>query len=60
MSLAFLLARLKEPSTFAGAGALFAAFGIHASDPVLQLAIQAITSLAGLAAIFLPEKAGQS
>lgn len=56
-ALAFLLARLKEPSTYAGAGALLAAAGIHVDDAVLQAVIQALVSLAGLAAVLTPEKA---
>ncbi|MGH7030000.1 MAG: hypothetical protein ACREE9_00625 [Stellaceae bacterium] len=52
----FVLARLKEPSSYAGAGALFAAAGIHVNDAVLQAAIQVLVSLAGLAAVLLPEK----
>ncbi len=53
---AFLLARLKEPSTYAGAGALLAAAGIHIDDAVLQGVIQVLVSLAGLAAVLTPEK----
>jgi uncharacterized membrane protein len=60
-AVAFLLARLKEPSTFAGLGALLAAAGIHANDAVVQAIVQALVSLAGLAAVLMPEKiaAGQ-
>ena len=53
---AFLLARLKEPSSFAGIGALLAAAGIHADDTVVQAVVQALVSLAGLAAVLMPEK----
>ena len=55
-ALAFLLARLKEPSTYAGAGALLAAAGIHVDQAVLQAVIQLLVSLAGLAAVLTPEK----
>ncbi len=55
---AFLLARLKEPSSFAGIGALLAAAGIHADDAVVQAIVQALVSLAGLAALLMPEKPG--
>ncbi len=55
--LPFLLARLKEPSTYAGAGALLAAAGIHVDDTVLQAVIQVLVSLAGLAAMLTSEKA---
>jgi hypothetical protein len=55
---AFLLARLKEPSTYAGIGALLAATGIRADDAVVQAVVQALVSLAGLAAVLMPEKTG--
>jgi hypothetical protein len=55
---AFLLARLKEPSTYAGIGALLAATGIRADDVVVQAVVQALVSLAGLAAVLIPEKTG--
>ena len=58
--LAFLLARLKEPSSYAGAGALIAAAGIHVNDAVVQAAIQALVALAGLAAVLMPEKIGSA
>jgi len=53
--LAFVLARLKEPSSYAGAGALLAAAGLHVNDGVLQATIQALVAVAGLAAMLLPE-----
>ena len=55
---AFLLARLKEPSTYAGIGALLAAAGIRADDAVVQAVVQALVSLAGLAAVLMPENSG--
>jgi hypothetical protein len=55
--LAFLLARLREPSSYAGAGALLAAAGIHLDDAVLKAVIQVLISIAGLAAVLMPEKA---
>lgn len=58
--LAFLLARLKEPSSYAGVGALFAAAGIQINDAVLQAAIQAVIALAGLVAVLMPEKIGST
>ncbi|MGH7044921.1 MAG: hypothetical protein ACREE2_00855 [Stellaceae bacterium] len=54
--LAFVLARLKEPSSYAGAGALLAAAGVHVNNGVLQAAIQALVAFAGLVAMLLPEK----
>jgi hypothetical protein len=53
--LAYLLARLKEPSTYAGVGVLAAA-GIHVNAPILQAAIQALVSIAGLLAMLIPER----
>ena len=54
--LSFVLARLKEPSTYAGIGALVATSGIHVDSAVLQAGIQVIVSLAGLVAMLIPEK----
>ncbi len=54
--LAFLVARLKEPSSYAGLGAVLGAAGVHADDSVLQAVIQVLISLAGLVAVLMPEK----
>lgn len=53
---AFLLARLKEPSTYAGVAALLAAGGLHPTPDVLTAATNVGVALAGLAAVLLPEK----
>jgi len=53
---AFLVARLREPSTYAGLAALLAAGGLHPRPDVLSAAINAAVALAGLAAVLLPEK----
>ena len=53
--IAFLLARLKEPSTYAGLGAILAAAGLHPSAALLSSAVNAAIALAGLAAVLLPE-----
>jgi hypothetical protein len=53
--LAFLAARLKEPSSYAGLGAVLGAAGVHADDAVLQAVIQVLISLAGLVAVLMPE-----
>ena len=55
--LAFLLARLKEPSSYAGLGAVLATLGIHVDDASLQAAIQLLIAAGGLAAVLLPEHA---
>jgi hypothetical protein len=53
--LSFLLARLKEPSTYAGLGALLAAAGIHVPDATLNAAVSAAMALSGFAAVLMPE-----
>ena len=55
--LKFVVARLREPSTYAGLGALLAAAGIHVNDMVVQAFIQVLVSVAGLVAVLMPEKA---
>lgn len=56
--LAFLVVRLREPSTYAGLGALLAVLGIHFGDVVLQAVVQVVVSIAGPAAVLMPEKLG--
>jgi hypothetical protein len=55
---AYLLARLREPSTYAGLGALLAAFGLHPSAAALGAIVNAAVALAGLAAVLIPEQKG--
>jgi hypothetical protein len=55
--LEFVVARLREPSTYAGLGALLATAGIHVNDLVVQALIQVLVSVAGLVAVLMPEKA---
>jgi hypothetical protein len=52
----FLAGRLREPSTYAGLGALLAAAGIHVDDAVLQAVVQLLVSAAGLVAVLVPER----
>lgn len=54
--LAFIVARLREPSTYAGLGALLGAAGVHIDDTVLQAVVQLLVSIAGLIAVLVPEK----
>lgn len=54
---AYLLARLKEPSTAAGIGLFLAAVGIHVPDPVLNAGAQLLTALLGFLAVLIPEGA---
>ncbi len=50
----FILARLKEPSTFAGLSGLALALGI--SGELYNAAAGAIAGIAGLVAVLLAEK----
>ena len=50
-----IISRLKEPSTWAGIGAIAVAFGLP-SD-IVSAVVQAIIGLAGLAAVVMPEQA---
>lgn len=52
--LQFILARLKEPSTYAGLGILLS--GLHLSQLQLDSVSQTLVALAGLASVFAPEK----
>lgn len=52
---AFLLARLREPSTYAGIGAVIAAAGINIPASTWTAMVQATIALAGLAAVLIPE-----
>lgn len=51
----FILARLKEPSTYAGLSGLAMAIGI--STDLYNAAATAIAGVAGLVAVILAEKA---
>src|ERR1700744_2861784 len=55
-TLAFMLARLSEPSSYAGLGALLALAGLHFSDSVLGQLAQFLAAGCGLAALFLKER----
>nr|BDD47386.1 hypothetical protein 17 [bacterium] len=52
----FNIQRLKEPSTYAGLAILLSSFGIQITDEMTQAGSMALAGLAGLIAIFLPEK----
>jgi hypothetical protein len=51
----FILARLKEPSTYAGLSGLAVALGISAH--MYEAAAAAVAGIAGLVAVILAEKA---
>lgn len=48
--------RLKEPSTFAGLSVLLGLFGVQVAPELATGAVQTLTGLAALAAIFMREK----
>lgn len=52
----FALARLSEPSTYAGFAALLAAGGVRTADPIWPAAVQLLMASAGFAAVFISEK----
>lgn len=54
----WLLARLKEPSTYAGLSGLALAFGI--SNEVYTAASAALAGVAGMVAVLLSERIGKS
>jgi hypothetical protein len=54
--LAFLLARLSEPSSYAGLGAILALAGLHFSDSDLGQIAQFFAAGCGLAALLLKER----
>jgi len=56
--LQFLLARAKEPSSYAGLATLLTAAGIHYSTDLFNAAVAVAVAVAGLVAILLPEKKG--
>jgi hypothetical protein len=55
--LAFLVARLREPSSYAGLGMLLAALGVTPSETMLDAIVQLCVAGAGLVAVLLPEHA---
>jgi len=55
-TIAFLLARLSEPSSYAGLGAVLALVGLHFSDALLGQAAQALAAVCGLLALVLRER----
>jgi hypothetical protein len=52
----FALARLSEPSSYAGFAALLAAGGVHVDNPTWQAAFQLFMAGAGFAAVLMSEK----
>jgi hypothetical protein len=55
-TIAFLLARFSEPSSYAGLGALFALVGLNFSDALLGQIAQVLAAVCGLLALVLKER----
>lgn len=53
----YIVDRLKEPSSYAGLGALLALVGVHLDGQLLQAIAGVAAALAGLASIFIKEQA---
>lgn len=53
----YILDRLKEPSSYAGLGALLALVGVHLDGQLLQAIATVAAALAGLASFFIKERA---
>jgi hypothetical protein len=53
----YVLDRLKEPSSYAGLGALLALVGVNLDGQLLQAIAGVAAALAGLASIFIKEQA---
>ncbi len=52
----YILARLQEPSTFAGLSVLLAVVGVHVSDAIVQAVVHAFAANAAVAAAIMAEK----
>jgi len=50
-----ILARLREPSTYAGLAALLALGGVHIPEAKFQAIANALAAIAGAAAMFMGE-----
>jgi hypothetical protein len=51
------LARLAEPSSYAGLGTVLTLLGVAAPEPLLQSGVLLAAGAAGVAAFFLKERA---
>ena len=52
----YLIARFREPSTYAGIAALLASLGVSVPAPWVQAVSALGVAMAGVVALFLPEK----
>jgi hypothetical protein len=55
-TLAYLIARFSEPSSYAGLGAVLAVIGWNLPEPVLGQLIQALAAVCALLAFLLKER----
>lgn len=53
--LAYLVARLKEPSTYAGLGTLLGLVGVNLTQGTLQAISGVLIALAGALAVLVPD-----
>lgn len=53
----WILARLREPSTYAGIGVLLGLIGFHIPDATVAAGSQALMALAAFVSIILKDKA---
>ena len=53
----FAVERLAEPSTWAGVAAMAGTFGLNTASPTWNGAVMAVSALAGVASIFMRERA---
>lgn len=53
------LNRMREPSTMAGISVLLGLFGVQVAPEVATGAVQVVSGVAALAAVFMREKGGQ-
>lgn len=51
----YLVARFREPSTYAGIAAVLASLGVSVPSPWVQAVSGVGVAIAGAAALFLPE-----
>lgn len=58
--LAYIVARLKEPSTYAGLAALGGALGLKFTSDQYQALVQVLVAVSGLLAVLVPDVNGKS
>lgn len=53
--LAYIVNRMKEPSTYAGLAALLGVVGVKMAPEAMQAIITVLTAIAGAVAVFVPD-----